>query len=81
MGNVHVINGILIYVYSRDHNPPHIHAFYAEYEALIRIADGQILRGYLPKKQLNQVLAWMKDPQVRKWLTETFHRLNPDLRP
>ncbi len=29
--------GILIYFYFEDHNPPHFHARYNEYEALIDI--------------------------------------------
>ncbi len=31
--------GIVIYMYWRDHGPPHFHAIYAEEEALISI-DG-----------------------------------------
>jgi hypothetical protein len=27
--------GILVYIYYRDHNPPHIHAKYNEFEAII----------------------------------------------
>jgi hypothetical protein len=40
--------GIAIYMYFADHNPPHFHASYAEYEALIRIDNGAIVRGDLP---------------------------------
>ncbi|MCY7353409.1 MAG: DUF4160 domain-containing protein [Cytophagaceae bacterium] len=29
--------GIKIYVYRHDHNPPHFHAIYTEYEAVIDI--------------------------------------------
>lgn len=31
--------GILILMYYNDHAPPHFHAKYAEYEALIRIEE------------------------------------------
>lgn len=35
MGVVHEIKNVKIHLYSRDHNPPHIHVFYAEHEALV----------------------------------------------
>lgn len=37
--------GIVIYMYFSDHNPPHFHAIYAEYEALVRIDDGGLIGG------------------------------------
>jgi hypothetical protein len=36
-------------MYFADHNPPHFHAVYAEHEALVRIDNGTILRGDLPR--------------------------------
>ncbi len=43
---------IKIEVYSKDHNPPHIHAIYAEYEVLIEIKTGNVYSGDLPGKKL-----------------------------
>lgn len=37
--------GIMVAMYHRDHNPPHIHVFYQGYEALITIEDARVLRG------------------------------------
>ncbi len=68
MGTVYVINNVKIYVYSGDHNPPHIHAMFAEYEILLRISNGVTIRGYLPKKQLQEVSEWLADPEVKKVL-------------
>jgi hypothetical protein len=45
-------DGITIYVYSADHNPPHVHAFDAEHEALIEIETGVVLVGHLPGPRL-----------------------------
>lgn len=45
-------------MYFADHNPPHFHAIYAEFEALIRIDDGSIIRGELPKTATNLVEQW-----------------------
>ncbi|MGD9998025.1 MAG: DUF4160 domain-containing protein [Ilumatobacteraceae bacterium] len=50
--------GIVIYMYFQDHNPPHFHAIYAEYEALIRIDNGEVIRGRLPKTAGGLVEQW-----------------------
>jgi hypothetical protein len=50
--------GIVIYMYYADHNPPHFHALYAEHEALIRIDDGSIIRGHLPRTAARLVEQW-----------------------
>jgi len=50
--------GIAIYMYFADHNPPHFHALYAEHEALVRIDDGSIVRGGLPKTASKLVEQW-----------------------
>lgn len=65
--------GIIIKMYLLDniqHNLPHIHAKYAEYEASIDIADGEVLAGELPKKQLRLVQAWIelhRDELMADW--------------
>ena len=80
MGTIHVINSVKIFLYSRDHNPPHIHAKYAEYEALIAIASGEVIRGYLPNVQLSEVSEWLSSPKVKKDLLTMFHSMNPHTR-
>ncbi len=55
--------GIIIRLYLLDnphHKLPHIHANYAEFEASIGIADGDVLAGELPRKQLRLVQAWIE---------------------
>lgn len=55
--------GILIRMYALDdqyRHVPHIHAKYAEYEASVGIADGEVLAGELPRKQLRLVQAWIE---------------------
>lgn len=55
--------GIIVRMYLIDnqhHNLPHFHAKYAEYEASIRIDDGEVLAGELPRKQLRLVQAWLE---------------------
>ncbi|WP_349257788.1 DUF4160 domain-containing protein [Iamia sp.] len=48
----------MVYMYFVDHNPPHFHAIYAEHEALVRIDDGSIIRGELPKTAARLVEQW-----------------------
>ncbi len=50
--------GIVIYVYYDDHPPPHFHARYAEFEAVIQIEDLSVVRGGLPPRALGLVVEW-----------------------
>jgi hypothetical protein len=50
--------GVVISIYFDDHNPPHFHALYNEYEALIAINDLSVLRGGLPSRALGLVMEW-----------------------
>ena len=51
-------DGIEIEMYIRDHAPPHFHAYYAEYEAVISINDVTLLKGGLPSRKLKLVTRW-----------------------
>lgn len=48
----------MIKMFYDEHNPPHFHAFYNEYQALIGIRDFRILKGALPPKALALVMEW-----------------------
>jgi hypothetical protein len=50
--------GITIYMYFDDHNPPHFHAKYAEYEVIIDINNLGVLNGYMPPRALGMVVEW-----------------------
>jgi hypothetical protein len=50
--------GIVIRMYVNDHNPPHFHAAYGEFEALINIETMRIYQGDLPRRALGLVLEW-----------------------
>lgn len=43
--------GIIIMMYYRDHNPPHFHTKYGDYEVIISL-NGKILEGKFPKRAL-----------------------------
>jgi hypothetical protein len=68
--------GIVIFMYFKDHFPPHFHAVYNEYEALMSIETGEIMQGDLPKRQLRLVQAWTE--LNREGLYENFELLNSD---
>jgi len=50
--------GIIIYIYFREHNPPHFHAVYGEEEILIEIATLRVLPGHLSPRALGLVIEW-----------------------
>ena len=50
--------GMVISIYFDDHNPPHFHAQYNEYEAVISISDLQVIKGNLPSRVLGLVVEW-----------------------
>ena len=50
--------GIVIKMFIDDHNPPHFHAFYGEYEALIDVRDLAVFAGGLPPRVLGLVVEW-----------------------
>ena len=52
---VSIFFGIVIRMYHRDHAPPHFHASYQGFDALIAIGDGSVMAGSLPKGALKIV--------------------------
>ncbi len=68
--------GVIIYMYLKDHVPPHFHAKYGEYEAVFSIETGEIFHGDLPKKQMRLVQAWTE--LHRTELSENFRLLGTE---
>ena len=50
--------GIIIAMYYNDHNPPHFHAKYGDFEATIAMATGELVGGALPPRVLGLVQEW-----------------------
>lgn len=50
--------GIILSLYWRDHNPPHIHFSYGEYECSISVTD-RIVDGVAPAKVILKVNQWI----------------------
>ena len=69
--------GIIIAMFFDDHNPPHFHAIYNEFRALIDIRTGELLEGELPTKQLKYVQVWADIHKDE--LLENFSTLNAEI--
>lgn len=50
--------GIAIYIYWRDHGPPHFHAVYGGDELRVAIDDLSVLTGRLPPRVVGFVIEW-----------------------
>ena len=48
----------LLFKDNRQHNKPHVHVYYGEYEAAISI-DGELLAGSPPQKQFKMITGWL----------------------
>jgi uncharacterized protein DUF4160 len=59
MPTIAIFYGIMIRMYWRDHAPPHIHALYQGFEALLAIETGKVIGGHLPPNALRIVRDWV----------------------
>ena len=58
MPRISAFYGIVIYMYRREHPPPHFHAEYGEYAAKIELKGLRPIAGHLPARQLRLVQRW-----------------------
>ena len=58
MPSISSFYGIIIWMYGKDHNPPHFHAQYGEYEILIKIENLSVYAGWLPSRAFGLVMEW-----------------------
>ncbi|BBK35108.1 hypothetical protein STAQ_01860 [Allostella sp. ATCC 35155] len=59
MPTVAIFFGIVVQMYYRDHPPPHVHAYYQGFEALIAVETGETIAGALPAKAARIVADWV----------------------
>lgn len=74
--------GVIIKMYfqQREHNPPHIHAFYGEYMGAVNIQTLELMEGDLPARALSMVREWIPLHRVellKIWETQEFIKLPP----
>ena len=76
--------GIIILMHFRDHNPPHFHVEYNEFEAALTIEPLALMEGKRPSRVLSLAIEWASDHQAQllnNWnslrTTGDFHRIDP----
>ncbi len=73
MPTISMFYGIIVSVYYEDtgrHHQPHIHIRYQDFKASLAIADGSVLAGEVPPRQLKMVQVWMdlhRDELIADW--------------
>jgi hypothetical protein len=84
MPEISLFYGIRVTMNWSEHNPPHFHVEYAEFNASIDIQKAQIISGALPNRQLKLVLAWCeihRDELMQNWQlakdSMPLNRINP----
>ncbi len=72
--------GIIIRMFFNDHNPPHFHATYQDYDAIIHIENG-IIKGEMPRRALTLIYDWLdmhKEELLNNWkLLQETGEFNP----
>ena len=62
MPTISIFYGIKITMNYNDHNPPHFHAEYQDYEVTVDIRTGSIT-GKMPRRALNLIWTWLDQHQ------------------
>ena len=71
---------VKMYLLGKEHNPPHIHFLYDDYNGVIDLKTLTVLEGDLPGKALSMALEWTKLHQkelLEMWDTQQFKKLPP----
>lgn len=74
--------GIIIKMYLRqkEHNPPHLHAFYGDYVGLFSLEEGEMYEGDIPVKEqklIKNFILHYKEQLYDMWRTQNFYLLPP----
>ena len=71
---------IVMYLRSKEHNPPHVHAITQDFDAPFSIASGEIIEGVFPPKAMALVKEFILKNQKEleeMWKTEEYRKLPP----
>lgn len=71
---------ILMHITRKEHKPPHIHAYYGDYEASFLISDGSIYQGQFPSNGsalVKKFIAKYRDELMYMWDNEVYKKLPP----
>lgn len=72
MPTISMFFGIVIRLYlgTKEHNPPHFHAYYQNFKGVFDINACEMKEGNLPRKQVKLVEAWAelhKEELIADW--------------
>ena len=79
MPTIAIVDGIRMMIFPLDHNPPHVHAFGADFRLKLAIADAAVLeaRGTVRPAVLRRLQSWTVEHRERLaavWLDATAGR-------
>ncbi|MDR0873315.1 MAG: DUF4160 domain-containing protein [Prevotellaceae bacterium] len=76
--------GIIIRMFYDEHNPPHFHAQYGEYNCCVDIQSLSVIEGYFPARALGLVVEWAilhKSELLENWKhieqQQTLQKIEP----
>lgn len=75
--------GIVIKMYFNEHNPPHFHVEYQDYEAIINIETGAVT-GNISRRALRLVYEWLdenRDALMENWKLSEEHKPLKKIKP
>ena len=69
---------VLMHITRKEHNPPHVHAYYGDYDASFYISNGEIMNGKFPSSGAELVKKFIlryKNDLLEMWENETYKKL------
>jgi hypothetical protein len=70
MPTIRDFGGYKITMYAEDHNPPHVHVIGPDFQAVVRIADAEVLAGAIPVRHRREAVTWIaanRESLMEKW--------------
>ena len=81
---ISVFFGMIIRIFHSDHNPPHIHVQYGEFEATVDIKTGDILHGKIPPRLYKILREWLRlrrSDVLSAWQEARQHKMPRRIKP
>ena len=69
-----------MFLKQKEHNPPHIHAYYGDDQAKFLISTGELMEGVFPVKAQSMVrefIAIYRSELEEMWESEIYKKLPP----
>ena len=74
---------LLLRCFTEEHNPPHFHAEYQEYDVIININDGLVI-GKMPRRALKLIFEWLdlyREELLKNWVLAQERKALIDINP